>query len=67
MVDLPYPMPNMVKYNSNNNGTFGGEVFQEEIDPCIICHEELSTEAASMLDCGHSFHTEVSIWVEEEG
>ncbi|XP_054829131.1 E3 ubiquitin-protein ligase TTC3 [Eublepharis macularius] len=25
-------------------------------DPCVICHEELSMEESSVLDCGHKFH-----------
>ncbi|XP_042315992.1 E3 ubiquitin-protein ligase TTC3 isoform X2 [Sceloporus undulatus] len=25
-------------------------------DPCVICHEELSSEMLHVLDCGHRFH-----------
>ncbi|KAL8190531.1 UNVERIFIED_CONTAM: hypothetical protein K2H54_055386 [Gekko kuhli] len=35
-------------------------------DPCVICHEELSTEEFSVLDCGHKFHKLcIGPWIKE--
>lgn len=67
-VDLPFGVPNSGKQNNVTNGTtYGAELFEEEVDPCIICHEELNKDSASMLDCGHSFHTEcVRKWFREQ-
>nr|XP_056714474.1 E3 ubiquitin-protein ligase TTC3 [Euleptes europaea] len=35
-------------------------------DPCVICHEELSMEEFSVLDCGHKFHKLcIGPWIKE--
>ncbi|XP_060626325.2 E3 ubiquitin-protein ligase TTC3 [Anolis sagrei] len=35
-------------------------------DPCVICHEELSSEIMQMLDCGHRFHKLcIGPWIKE--
>ncbi|XP_062833223.1 E3 ubiquitin-protein ligase TTC3 isoform X3 [Anolis carolinensis] len=35
-------------------------------DPCVICHEELSSEMLQMLDCGHRFHKLcIGPWIKE--
>ncbi|XP_048351643.1 E3 ubiquitin-protein ligase TTC3 isoform X2 [Sphaerodactylus townsendi] len=35
-------------------------------DPCVICHEELSMEEFSVLDCGHRFHKLcIGPWIKE--
>ncbi|XP_060090251.1 E3 ubiquitin-protein ligase TTC3 [Heteronotia binoei] len=35
-------------------------------DPCVICHEELSMEEFSVLDCGHKFHKLcIGLWIKE--
>jgi hypothetical protein len=35
------------------------EVFEEEEDPCVICHEEMTPATTVMLECKHRFHDEV--------
>ena len=35
------------------------EVFEEEEDPCVICHEEMTPPTTVMLECKHGFHDEV--------
>lgn len=35
------------------------EVFEEEEDPCVICHEEMTPPTTVMLECKHRFHDEV--------
>ena len=37
----------------------GEDVFQDEEDPCVICHEEMTSYPAVNLQCGHKFHDEV--------
>ncbi|XP_044298146.1 E3 ubiquitin-protein ligase TTC3 isoform X3 [Varanus komodoensis] len=35
-------------------------------DPCVICHEELSSEMLHVLDCGHRFHKLcIGPWIKE--
>ena len=47
---------------SNNNSSVGGtEMFQEDEDPCAICHEELTLGTTQTLECDHKFHDEVGI------
>ena len=35
------------------------EVFEEEQDPCVICHEEMTLDTTVKLECHHRFHDEV--------
>ncbi|KAK9968873.1 hypothetical protein ABG768_003172 [Culter alburnus] len=36
-------------------------------DPCIICHEDMSTEEMCVLECRHSFHREcIKSWLKEQ-
>lgn len=44
---IPLPVSNDVNY---------------EDDPCVICHDEMTKITKNVsLDCGHSFHHDVSI------
>jgi len=47
--------------NNSGPGSSAGddEMFEEEEDPCIVCHEELAADNVTKLDCGHSYHTKV--------
>ena len=45
---------------STNNSSSGSiEMFQEDEDPCAICHEDLTTGSTITLECAHKFHDEV--------
>ncbi|KAI0208487.1 hypothetical protein LSAT2_006833 [Lamellibrachia satsuma] len=33
-----------------------GCIYEEEEDPCIICHDELETGPVFKLGCSHRFH-----------
>ena len=47
--------------NSTSSMSSGvGETFQEDEDPCAICHEELTEGCTITLECAHKFHDEVS-------
>lgn len=36
-------------------------------DPCIICHEDMSAEDVSVLECRHSFHRQcIKSWLKEQ-
>lgn len=34
---------------------------EEEEEPCVICHENLSPENLSVLPCAHKFHSQVNL------
>ena len=34
-------------------------MYQEDEDPCAICHEELTVGNTQTLECAHKFHDEV--------
>lgn len=34
---------------------------EEEEEPCVICHENLSPENLSVLPCAHKFHSQVNV------
>ena len=36
------------------------EIYDEEEDPCTICHEEMKPGTTKMLECKHYFHDRVS-------
>ncbi|XP_056012499.1 uncharacterized protein LOC125682526 isoform X2 [Ostrea edulis] len=43
------------------------EVFEEEEDPCVICHEEMTPTTTVMLECKHRFHDEcIRKWLREQ-
>ncbi|XP_061169827.1 E3 ubiquitin-protein ligase TTC3-like [Saccostrea echinata] len=43
------------------------EVFEEEEDPCVICHEEMTIDTTVMLECKHRFHDEcIRKWLREQ-
>lgn len=43
------------------------EVFEEEEDPCVICHEEMTPPTTVMLECKHRFHDEcIRKWLREQ-
>ncbi|KAM9788400.1 E3 ubiquitin-protein ligase TTC3 [Neosynchiropus ocellatus] len=36
-------------------------------DPCVICHEEMTSDSSRVLDCRHTFHVEcISSWLKEQ-
>ena len=35
------------------------ELYNEEEDPCSICHEEMALGTTKMLECRHYFHDKV--------
>ncbi|XP_033757927.1 E3 ubiquitin-protein ligase DZIP3-like [Pecten maximus] len=43
------------------------EVFEEDEDPCVICHEEMTPTTTRTLDCSHRFHDEcIRKWFKEQ-
>lgn len=43
------------------------EVFEEDEDPCVICHEEMTPTTTRTLDCSHRFHDEcIRKWLKEQ-
>jgi hypothetical protein len=54
---------NAAHSSSRSGGSSIGdaETFEEEENPCIICHEELDSSENSTLDCGHVYHTQVCV------
>ncbi|KAK3107126.1 hypothetical protein FSP39_007850 [Pinctada imbricata] len=43
------------------------EVFEEEEDPCVICHEEMTPPTTVKLECNHRFHDEcIRKWLKEQ-
>ena len=45
---------------SSRSDTSSPGFFEEEEDPCIICHDELDTGLIFKLGCSHRFHKTVS-------
>ena len=43
------------------------EIYDEEEDPCTICHEEMKPGTTKMLECKHYFHDRVSetLWIKK--
>ncbi len=49
------PVPASTTVPSSSNVTY-------EDDPCVICHDEMTRTTKNVsLDCGHTFHHDVSI------
>ena len=44
----------------NVEGLADNDPFVEELDPCAICCEELSSGPVQVLDCGHRYHDKVT-------
>ncbi|XP_060054395.1 E3 ubiquitin-protein ligase DZIP3 isoform X4 [Erinaceus europaeus] len=41
---------------------------EEEEEPCVICHENLSPEKLSVLPCAHKFHSQcIRPWLMQQG
>ncbi|XP_076111314.1 uncharacterized protein LOC143079699 isoform X1 [Mytilus galloprovincialis] len=52
--------------SSNTSSYKGEEVFEEEQDPCVICHEEMTPDTTVRLECHHRFHDEcIRKWLKE--
>ncbi|XP_058517827.1 E3 ubiquitin-protein ligase DZIP3 isoform X3 [Ochotona princeps] len=44
------------------------ETEEEEEEPCVICHENLSPENLSVLPCAHKFHSQcIRPWLTQRG
>ena len=41
-------------------GLADDDQFVEELDPCAICCEELSSGLVQVLECGHRYHDQVT-------
>ncbi|XP_023929974.1 E3 ubiquitin-protein ligase TTC3 [Lingula anatina] len=62
--NIPQVSPSLPTLGSEDNSQ---ELFEEEVDPCIICHEELTPATTARLDCKHRFHrTCISKWFREQ-
>ncbi|XP_041372598.1 uncharacterized protein LOC121385873 [Gigantopelta aegis] len=63
---IPKP-PGLTSTWGYNNMHAHQEIFMEEKDPCVICHEELSISDIATLDCNHRFHEScVRTWFREQ-
>uniref|UniRef100_A0A452TEX1 E3 ubiquitin-protein ligase DZIP3 n=2 Tax=Ursus TaxID=9639 RepID=A0A452TEX1_URSMA len=46
----------------------GANNLEEEEEPCVICHENLSPENLSVLPCAHKFHSQcIRPWLMQQG
>ncbi|KAK3585081.1 hypothetical protein CHS0354_004270 [Potamilus streckersoni] len=64
----PPGLPASWAFQSGDKFTSLGErEYFEEEDPCVICHEELTSQAAITLECGHKFHDRcIRQWLHEQ-
>ncbi|XP_005386418.1 PREDICTED: E3 ubiquitin-protein ligase DZIP3 isoform X2 [Chinchilla lanigera] len=56
--------------SSQGSATWEGasNVDEEEEEPCVICHENLSPENLSVLPCAHKFHSQcIRPWLMQQG
>lgn len=58
--------------SSQDSATWEGannlEAEEEEEEPCVICHENLSPENLSVLPCAHKFHSQcIRPWLMQQG
>ncbi|XP_007893992.2 E3 ubiquitin-protein ligase DZIP3 [Callorhinchus milii] len=45
----------------------GARTMTEEQEPCVICHEEFSSESILALPCAHKFHSQcIGPWLKEQ-
>ncbi|XP_048202529.1 E3 ubiquitin-protein ligase DZIP3 isoform X6 [Perognathus longimembris pacificus] len=66
------PKPAWRPQNSQDSSTWEGannlEEEDEEEEPCVICHENLSPENLSVLPCAHKFHSQcIRPWLIQQG
>ncbi|KAM5276825.1 E3 ubiquitin-protein ligase DZIP3 isoform 2-T3 [Hipposideros larvatus] len=59
----PPPKPAWSPLSSQSSATWEGanNLDEEEEEPCVICHENLSPENLSVLPCAHKFHSQVKM------
>uniref|UniRef100_A0A8C4PMB4 E3 ubiquitin-protein ligase DZIP3 n=1 Tax=Equus asinus asinus TaxID=83772 RepID=A0A8C4PMB4_EQUAS len=63
------PKPAWRPLNSQGPATWeGANNLEEEEEPCVICHENLSPENLSVLPCAHKFHSQcIRPWLMQQG
>ncbi|XP_070098490.1 E3 ubiquitin-protein ligase DZIP3 isoform X7 [Equus przewalskii] len=66
------PKPAWRPLNSQGPATWEGannlDGEEEEEEPCVICHENLSPENLSVLPCAHKFHSQcIRPWLMQQG
>ncbi|KAM5276831.1 E3 ubiquitin-protein ligase DZIP3 isoform 8-T9 [Hipposideros larvatus] len=66
----PPPKPAWSPLSSQSSATWEGanNLDEEEEEPCVICHENLSPENLSVLPCAHKFHSQcIRPWLMQQG
>nr|XP_026250459.1 E3 ubiquitin-protein ligase DZIP3 isoform X1 [Urocitellus parryii]XP_026250463.1 E3 ubiquitin-protein ligase DZIP3 isoform X1 [Urocitellus parryii]XP_026250471.1 E3 ubiquitin-protein ligase DZIP3 isoform X1 [Urocitellus parryii] len=66
------PKPAWKPLSSQSSATWEGannlDNEEEEEEPCVICHENLSPENLSVLPCAHKFHSQcIRPWLMQQG
>ncbi|XP_048659322.1 E3 ubiquitin-protein ligase DZIP3 isoform X3 [Marmota marmota marmota] len=66
------PKPAWKPLSSQGSATWEGanhlDDEEEEEEPCVICHENLSPENLSVLPCAHKFHSQcIRPWLMQQG
>ncbi|XP_006873380.1 PREDICTED: E3 ubiquitin-protein ligase DZIP3 [Chrysochloris asiatica] len=67
------PKPSWRPLSSQGSATWEGannldDEEDEEAEPCVICHEDLSPENLSVLPCAHKFHAQcIRPWLIQQG
>ncbi|XP_008839649.1 E3 ubiquitin-protein ligase DZIP3 isoform X2 [Nannospalax galili] len=66
------PKPAWRPHSSQDSSTWEGtnnlDKEEEEEEPCVICHENLSPENLSVLPCAHKFHSQcIRPWLMQQG
>uniref|UniRef100_A0A8C6RY54 E3 ubiquitin-protein ligase DZIP3 n=1 Tax=Nannospalax galili TaxID=1026970 RepID=A0A8C6RY54_NANGA len=60
--------PKPAQDSSTWEGTNNLDKEEEEEEPCVICHENLSPENLSVLPCAHKFHSQcIRPWLMQQG
>ncbi|KAF6384640.1 DAZ interacting zinc finger protein 3 [Rhinolophus ferrumequinum] len=68
----PPPKPAWRPLSSQGSATWEGatnlDEEEDEEEPCVICHENLSPENLSVLPCAHKFHSQcIRPWLMQQG
>ncbi|XP_021064778.1 E3 ubiquitin-protein ligase DZIP3 isoform X3 [Mus pahari] len=60
--------PKSAQGSATWEGAKDGDNEEEEEEPCVICHENLSPENLSVLPCAHKFHSQcIRPWLMQQG